>query len=460
MYKGISSIFYAYKASGLANPKSASATFSRYLHNFPDKREQVVIGNHSAVLAALTVLNNHSRSRYGKVSVIVPPFWLENVHLEYLDLPWGQNISDLPWQAREIFKALYPNHPEDQLLNWRQAIHLRAEALKRLSDYCTIIYGKPEPLVKGKEGWEMLIQTETSTEKLFFSKETHFYNTYRVAAGFIEKPRPVETEEAIPHTDLYRLPKQSISNTIVIGSGLSVQWVRRDFIGCPVVVVAKLPLPNTPETQNIPDGVAVYDKETVDIIRVDGTNRFKLINRADGKELFEGIVAYATGFRFATEITESVSEIDSQNLHAIMPNGSKELMLVGADEWNSAKKTPIGSLLQAVQLWMLRTQNVELLDLNSFHAPGFPKEFTAYMVKHNIHLNLDFFESLREQFRSRAHSPTEPETVKIFLQAFKPIASSDEEKEKQFEKTLYQFRALQSLSNYGKKEENYSPHLS
>ncbi len=405
-------------------------------------------GNNSAPLAVLTSLDHYGRSHYGDITLVLSPFWVEQVHEDYHGLDWGQGVSALPYKAREIFESLYPEHPRGQKIQWSQLMGLRQEIIKRLQEKdIQLVLGVPQPLEESAKGWEMTIETGEGSKRLAFASNIHVYNSHRVPReGDLYAGAPLmRTGEAIPYTDLYRFAKTKVPPAIIFGSGLSAQWARRDFSGQPVVIVAHSALPDNELTREIRSDVPVYLQEDLCIQKKPGApGVFQLLSHK-GELLFEGMAVCATGFRHATELTQALPDLDHRDIDAPMPKGSKEILVAPeVEQWVAAQDSPVGGLAEAVQWWMGRTGNFELLDFSGFHSAMFVEQMNDYMAARGVVLAPCFYERVQAKLSAMVFTPSQQEIIAILLEAYHQ--SNPRDPSAQFEKYLRQFPALRSAS--------------
>lgn len=166
------------------------------------------------------IKKDHKVAEYS--TLISEKSWVLDIHPDWYLQPWGQNKRYLPAALREIAQKLYPNYPDENLMNFGMVKHIFEEQRRQLRlSGIDFIEEHADSVEQKKDG--SLVALVLGQERLI-CETPNFHITHAAR-------RPISPDDLAVRNfgDSYSRPKEKTKEPIVIvGSGVSLDWGCRD----------------------------------------------------------------------------------------------------------------------------------------------------------------------------------------------------------------------------------------
>lgn len=413
----------------------------------------VIVGNNSVLFSTLDALKRFGSEKYKGITFVYPPFWLDGIHKDYKDLAWGQTMYGLPRTVRERFHKIRPHYPEDKPIMWGDYQAVREEALNELTKYPNVnmIKGSPSSVDDANKMWR--INFLQRNEPCFIDKNSVFY-------GLFTKPFiPKQFEGARPHVEIYALPRTEIpKKMIVVGHGLSVIWLLRDFPTCEFINF-KLPGEKF---------LKIASNADVDIEEAIESGRLKIFD-ADQYELH---TTTNTSFGYISKKNKSEAVVEplplylatglvtDHNIFRLIPNTQKFLfpqfdeqlkrfiyspgqLEKGLEARNFVATRDVfpGALAGKYTFIMNLSDNVGWTANPMFYYSKSHHEALKELAReHNLELRIDYFDALDKKIETLEKPLNSTQSIALYLEIFNEICKNATSIEVQtFKKVLENF---------------------
>lgn len=408
---------------------------------------ELVLTNNAGMFGAYWSLNHHASVEHSAVHVVCFPFWLDKINPQHENRDWGQTLLGLPTTIRTIFKQIYPNYPLDKLITWKMMQELRnftvheLKAMQRVhlhdlrGDHYPTDYKGFFKIALDAEKIKLGFRDQTI---LTVPASTEVYNWVKVPRLHRLSFLPERS-----HTDLYtHHPKIVPSPILIMGDGLSVVWLQRDFPKHQVIAIVPDKNARLPE---LPANAAVnYDKIakiTVDDILEVQDEQITIHLNGKTVRIPSSNYASAIGYIPYTDLTSQI------------PNNQKtERLEIPADSWIAPRNIPVGSLTQSLTKFFEETGNLDgTFELQFHHIPSIVEVLRTRL--HNdfgIELKEAFFDKLRLNISTLKDPLNEAGELNLFVDTFKDAQNSPPTELLLFEKAIQAIQQDKNLqiSNY------------
>ncbi|AHE66948.1 hypothetical protein [Legionella oakridgensis] len=158
----------------------------------------------------------------GKTTVVSSLTWLQKLHPDWYEKPWGQPKRYLPDVSRGIADVLFPHYPDDKLMTFGMMKAIEEEQRKQLKGLgIPLIEDIVHRIVGGVDG--VAIHCSDEVIKIATGTDYQVVHTGRVPIG----PEGIPVQH---FGDAYSVSKKdSQIPRVVIGSGLNLDWACRDM---------------------------------------------------------------------------------------------------------------------------------------------------------------------------------------------------------------------------------------
>lgn len=408
----------------------------RELHKFVSPRPEIVIGNNTALFATLHGLKKHGVESHPDVTIIYPPFWLDEINADYYSEHWGQTIYGLPRIARELFKPLYAEYEEHEFIKWYQYQKLREKVVEILETVYQVPIYYGIPTIENISKDTITISVATNDGPLVIEKpiSTHFYSWYR-----IPKKHSIQGMVQRPNFEIYKLPKNLVPDLDIIslGASLSTVWLAKHFststrkIICLKSKSDKLPI-------DIPSNKSV-DYSKITVLNIEDIEYGPIVDPKDsrglkqqsnellyirhGSQEYRGIFYSSIGFEAG-----KIKGLDSLPLENITANSNK------FSQWVSTKNLPVGSLFQSFAYWNEMTNNLEwVFEPQGYHKTGFPE---LLMKSVSVPLDIHFFNELEKRLNDFDNPLPESLEPTLLIEVYKSVYAPKSHDLEQFESEI------------------------
>lgn len=410
-------------------PISSSLVIQRrYLRFFDPSRPEIAIVNNSGLFFSLFALRMHGLAAHDKLSVIVPRFWMDNMHPDYDNLSWGQSINGLPRYIQQEFLKIYPNQPEEKPITWKQYKDLLESVKCELKNIGISLYSGSPIIMKNPENYKIQVDGYS----WLTPNDTFFYNSFRTPkikhglAGFPERS----------HTELYSLARKEVpSSIILLGGGRSTIWLAQHFperrFAC--LKYKDIPYPLL-QNETLPQNI-----ETFHIEDFAENERFQVYaSKEKGRHISNIYDTHNKGKNFVGEFFACVGlQPDKQVTKAVRPNNLLIYPYSSSLNWIAPEEVPIGSLMEATLRWAFATDNLDLaFQANCFHEGSFSAMITAFLQDKDIFIDENFFTQLKQEIiksykrtneKSLLRLPNDDEALEIYRSCYTKIYKNPEQ---------------------------------
>ena len=418
---------------------------------------ELVLTNNAGIFGACWAIHNHSVQDHSNLHVVCFPFWMDKfrLHDRHKMNNFGQSLLGFPTIVRSIFKKLYPNYPIDKLVTFgmiQEARDFTMDDLKQKGVNLHDLREAPYPIdynglfeIKTKDTLQLCFQDQGIVT---VPLDTEIYNWLKVP-----RLHNIPSLPERPHTELYTLSPEKVPSTIlVMGDGVSVVWLKRDF-------------PNSTLIAIVPDHHNDFpDVPTNKLVKVDEILKIKVddIVSIDAVEI---IIQPKNGRKQSIPISNFFSAIGYtpyQQLTALISDKQKtDRIDIIPDSWVAGKNIPVGSLAQSLMKFFEETENLEdSFELQFYHTPC----IVDVLKKHfhdqcNIDLQEVFFDQLKINIQKNDSPLDEQGELDLFTRTFVGAQSPSDFEINAFRSAIQEFQHNRQLkintpSFYG---ENNSP---
>ncbi|MGQ3889281.1 hypothetical protein ACQUW5_09645 [Legionella sp. CNM-1927-20] len=161
-----------------------------------------------------------------QVVIISSPMWIENINEQlWANRPWGQSKRYLPRAMRCVADDLFPDYPDDELLNFRMIKDIITKLRELLKEAgVQIIEDEVEAVKESKDGLSIVVNGE---EKLIIPH--HDYHVIHSGKKLIEIPGIKLNHFG----NAYKKSEKELAESpmAIVASGLSAIWAIQDFKG-------------------------------------------------------------------------------------------------------------------------------------------------------------------------------------------------------------------------------------
>lgn len=379
-------------------------------------KEELVLTNHAGIFGAYWALTHHAQIEHSAVHIVCFPFWLDRINNHHKNNNWGQTLLGFPTIVRSIFKQIYPNYPLDKAVTWKMVQDLRNFTVHELKSMDRVILHdlRNEPYPLDYSGLFTMLK-EHEKLQLFF-KDQLIVNVPESSEvyNWVKVPRlhKIDLLPERPHTELYTRSPEAVSNPIlVMGDGLSVVWLKRDFPQHEIIAIVpdkNAELPQTPANSMV-DYNSITKITVDDILDIDEN---QIIIKLNNKMIEIPKINYvsAIGYLPYSELTSKIPD-----------NQKTENMNILADSWIAPKNIPVGSLTQSLTKFFEETDNLnDTFELQFHHTPSIIEIFrTQFYNNFGIELREIFFDKLKSNIQSLKDPLDNAEELNLFVSTFK-----------------------------------------
>ncbi len=395
---------------------------SRHLRFFNPIRPEIAIVNNSGLFFSLFALKMHGQAAHNELSVIVPRFWMDNIHPDYDHLSWGQSLNGLPRYIQQEFLKIYPEQPEEKPITWKQYKNLLEAVKCELKNIGISLYSGSPIITRNPQNYFVQVDGHCWTTP----NNTFFYNSFRTPrikhglSGFPERS----------HTELYQLARADVPESIILlGGGRSTIWLAQHFprkkFAC--LKYRDIPYPLL-EKEMLPANITTFCIE--DFAE---NERFQVYATTEkGKHISNIYDTHNKGKNFIGEFFASIGlQADKEVTKRVLPSNLLVYPYSGSLNWVAPEEVPIGSLMEATLRWAFATDNLDLaFQANCFHEGSFSTMLTAFLWSQDIVIDERFFTQLKQDILKsykRTHQssllrlPNDDEALEIYRSCYKKI---------------------------------------
>lgn len=420
MYSFFKTINQIKTLSQTGQQQPAPMILRREIHAGRD-REQIVIGNMSALFATLGSIVHHGKDDHKKLKVICPPHFLDIVDKRHLkNNKWGQSPLGLPKMPRDLHYSRYPEQRQNNnILTWGQMQELRRLSIDIMTDIYDIPIYPGRPSIARAASGAFIVYVD-GIEQFRASSDVLFYEKfYEYGLNSNDDTRIMSQRDGVDKhfsqanvIDLYRYTEEEMAkiNTIIIlGNGESAVWIARDFPYHKIIVIA-------PPGGRLPEN-PMYDPVV--------SNRITLINKELSGDLNQGfslesrgrhIVIHnrVTGEKFHGVAVDATGQYPLFPTKGIVPEEQRLLLDIPLTVF--PKALPANSLYNSYLTWLHATDNLDntFLDPQVFHNEVFPRVMLQLADEVEISLNSQFFDDIRSYYTRQDHPQEDREMFQMF----------------------------------------------
>lgn len=405
---------------------------TRHLRLFKEPTPEVVAGSFTAIFAAMASYIQHGAAFHSDLTFICTKFWLDTVAPCYLNKEWGQTEDGLPFVAREMFKDIYPNHAEDELITWRQIQELRLTGLHTLEKTLKIpvYYGDPVFTQLDNKQFKVDITGGKQHTSFITGQNTHFYI-------WNKQPKKYYIHGVLqrPLTDIYQYPPDAFPNDmdiIVVGGGLSVIWLAKHFATPDTTRrIICLKHSNVQLIKDVPANDSVdysriitIDLDKADIHLAQDDPHFAVIYSREHNRTFKGPFFSAIGVE-TPEHHLPISQLTSPDQWL-------------ARRWISAKNIPIGSLMESIARWFAITDNLKWgFEPQSYHeATDFFNDLLKTHFSPELNMDIRYLNALGNAVLGLANPVPESKLKGFLTQIYRDVYNPTDLQLTLFEKDI------------------------
>lgn len=391
---------------------------SRFLftHAKRNGATELVMTNNAGIFGAYWSLNHHAHREHPDVHIVCFPFWLDRIAHQHKFNPWGQTLLGFPTIVRAIFRRIYPNYPLDKVVTWEMMQELRKFTVNELKsmDRVTLHDFRDEPFPIDYHG--LFEMTQGANIQLRYKDKTIVtVPTHTEIYNWVKIPRlhRLKFLPERPHTVLYTLPPEKVPDPIlVMGDGLSVVWLQRDFPNHRVIAIVS---DRNAELLEVPANSVVNYKKiqkiTVDDIRHADENQI-IIRLSDNStlEIPQSNYVSAIGYIPYADLTRKIPD-----------NQKTERCDIPANSWVAPKNIPVGSLTQSLIKFFEETENLDnTFELQFHHSPTIVEVLRSrFRNEFRIELKEVFFDKLKHNISGINDALDVTEELNLFVSTFK-----------------------------------------
>lgn len=383
--------------------KPTPLAFSRFFH--PEKvrsSPKIVIGNNPLILVVNDILTSCDEENHSGLTIIVPKFWLKNIHKDYYNLDWGQTPWALPGGMKKDFFTKFRAHPEDGPMTWIQIKELHDQAIENLKRMqVKVIEGMPRAILSDKEDKPVI---HINGDEISVHNDA-------ILCQPIQTPVVFSAEYGIqgkPHLNLYEKSRKMVPLSILlIGGGRSALRIAMDFprhrIAC--IKSKKKPLPLW-SSEKLPGNLQIFNSEDfASRLFTINSSQFEenivTIRNQQGEPVFKGAFYYAAGRQEQMVCPENCID------RSINEDGG-----VPGD-------IPSTSLWEATQRWVNFAYNLGWMDESAWYPPGLAaREISTKLREEGIEAGERFYHNLLHEISKDSHSLSLPSVMHVpFLPA-------------------------------------------
>ena len=182
----------------------------------------ICVGGASMQASVLQAINQKIIDNSKKITIIGGRSWLADVHQDWYDKPWGQDIRYLPDPLVQIVKDLYRDYPDNKIMNFGMMKRVVFELENRLQETGIVLINKEVYDLQEKDDG-IYGNFKDGTKARLGDRD------YRVINVAIQ-PKSLNNLPANHPGKLYHVSQSESSETIAfIGSGANLTWGCRDL---------------------------------------------------------------------------------------------------------------------------------------------------------------------------------------------------------------------------------------
>ena len=377
---------------------------------------ELVLANNAGIFGVYWAMNYHGRNEHQNTHLVCFPCWQDRIHPAYKNCDWGQTMLGFPSVVRSVFEKMYPNYPINKRVTFGMVKDAREFAINELKATKGIFVHDLRHTSYALDFLnEVTIKQNDANIQLYYGKkiivavpdDTEIYNWLRVL-----RHHKLNFFPERPHSELYmHAPENAPESILVIGDGLSIVWLKRDFPDCEIIAIVPdnhVEFPKVPANSNIKihEIIKIKADDLLDINNDSVTIKMpnKTMRTISMSNFFSAI-----GYTHCQDLTTQIS--NEQKIDRIK---------IAEGSWVAPQNVPVGSLTQSLCQYFQETENIEdTFEFQFYHTPMAADQLQKFFNGYGIELKLPFFKALRDKIAHMEDPLDQEKEREFFINVFK-----------------------------------------